>query len=277
MRAGLCRLLMLRLGSDLRALRKKLPELDRMRLQYAKAPPPPGRDESEGPAEPVDLADELVALILDLAFLEGRPPIRDRRTFNARLEENRPQLAAVAGDACALTGRILTRYQAIRRRLADITQANWIASVKDMSGHLDALVFRGFLQQVPYARLRHTDDPNQAETSMFPVHPLYRVNSPSTTAITEGKAHEVANSIQAYKPVKKSRDYRVKAQSSAGSIENLRKVNAGKIQLGMVFSGHVYLDRQGRLKHDNRKYDKVLAVAYLMDHPSSWWYARVPA
>ncbi|MCB2263718.1 MAG: ATP-dependent RNA helicase HrpA [Candidatus Thiosymbion ectosymbiont of Robbea hypermnestra] len=154
MRAGLHRLLMLRLGSDLRRLRKNLPGLDRMRLQYAKAPQPPGRDKSERPAGPVDLADELITLILDLGFLEDRPPIRDRHTFNARLEENRPRLAAVAGDVCALTERILTRYQAIRRRLADITQANWIASVKDMSGHLDALVFRGFLQQIPYARLQ---------------------------------------------------------------------------------------------------------------------------
>jgi len=39
----------------------------------------------------------------------------------------------------------------------------------------------------------------------------------------------VANSIQPYGPVKESKVYRVKAQSSAGSIENLRKVNAGKM------------------------------------------------
>jgi len=78
----------------------------------------------------------------------------------------------------------------------------------------------------------------------------------------------VANSIQTYGPVKESKDYRVKAQSSAGSVENLRKVNAGKMQFGMVFSGHVYLGREGKLKNDARKYEDVLAVAYLYGSPA---------
>jgi len=191
MRAGLRRLLMLRLGADLRTLRRNLPDLDRMRLRYtkaprpqegvAKAPLPAGREPApsvaRGPGErgakdgercllrhspqgggqgkPPDLADELVALILDLTFLENRPPIRDRQTFVSRLDQNRPRLGAVTQDVCALTGRILGRYQTIRRRLADITQVNWMDSVMDMRGHLDALVFRGFLQQVPY---RHLED-----------------------------------------------------------------------------------------------------------------------
>ncbi|WP_218068207.1 ATP-dependent RNA helicase HrpA [Candidatus Thiosymbion oneisti] len=150
MRQGLRRLLMLQLGSDLHALRKDLPELDRMRLQYAKAPQPAGENESKA----ADLADELMALILDLTFLEDRPPIRDRQTFAARLEQNRPRLASVAQDVQALTGQILTRYQAIRKRLADITQTYWTASVTDMGQHLDALIFRGFLQQVPYPHLK---------------------------------------------------------------------------------------------------------------------------
>jgi len=73
----------------------------------------------------------------------------------------------------------------------------------------------------------------------------------------------VASAIQTYGPVKKSKDYRVKAQSSAGSVENLRKVNAGKMQFGVIHSGHLHLGRAGRLKNDGKKYDKVLAVAYL--------------
>ena len=34
----------------------------------------------------------------------------------------------------------------------------------------------------------------------------------------------VANAIQTYEPVKESEDYTVKAQSSAGSLENLRRI-----------------------------------------------------
>lgn len=150
MREGLRRLLMLQLGSDLRHLRRSLPKLDRMRLRYAKAPQPPGQNESKS----ADLADELVALILDLTFLEGQRPIRDRQTFVSHLKQNRPRLGSVAQDVCALIGQILTRYQTIRGRLADITQTHWMASVTDMHGHLDALVFRGFLQKIPYRHLK---------------------------------------------------------------------------------------------------------------------------
>jgi uncharacterized protein len=83
-----------------------------------------------------------------------------------------------------------------------------------------------------------------------------------------GTFQVVANSIQTYDPVKESEEYRVKAQSSAGSVENLRKVNQGKMQFGVVYSGHVYLGREGRLKNDDNKYEDVLAVSYLYGAPA---------
>ncbi len=83
-----------------------------------------------------------------------------------------------------------------------------------------------------------------------------------------GTFQVVANSIQTYGPVKQSKDYRVRAQSSAGSVENLRKVNKGRMQFGVVYSGHVYLGREGRLKNDRKKYEDVLAVSYLYGAPA---------
>jgi len=78
----------------------------------------------------------------------------------------------------------------------------------------------------------------------------------------------VANAIQTYDPVKESKDYTVKAQSSAGSVENLRKVDSGKMQFGVVYSGHVFLGREGRLKNDTNKYGNVMAVSYLYGAPA---------
>ena len=83
-----------------------------------------------------------------------------------------------------------------------------------------------------------------------------------------GTFQVVANAIQTYGPVKESEDYRIKAQSSAGSVENLRKVDRGRMHFGVVYSGHVYLGREGLLKNDDRKYEKVLAVAYLYGAPA---------
>ena len=43
-----------------------------------------------------------------------------------------------------------------------------------------------------------------------------------------GTFQVVANGVQVYKPVKALKDYTIKAQSSAGSIENLRKVDCNR-------------------------------------------------
>jgi ATP-dependent helicase HrpA len=102
----------------------------------------------------VDLSDELVALIIDLTFTEGQPPIRDQATFEQRLTANKPRLISVAQEVCALVASILGTYQALRKRLAGITQINWMPSVLDMQAQLDALVFRGFLTAVPFEHLR---------------------------------------------------------------------------------------------------------------------------
>ena len=160
-RAGLRRLISLHLAADMRYLRNNLPGLGRMLLQYAKAPAPADSDPADsrgttkkGLGRKADLADELVALILELTFLEGQPPVRDQRSFERRLAESRPRLMTVAGEVCALAGRILEQYQTVRKRLSGITQINWMPSVMDMRVHMDALVFRGFLASVPYAHLR---------------------------------------------------------------------------------------------------------------------------
>ena len=83
-----------------------------------------------------------------------------------------------------------------------------------------------------------------------------------------GTFQVVANAVQVYGPVKAVEDFTVKAQSSAGSVENLRKTNSGKQQMSVVYSGHVYLGRNGMMKNDTKKYEDVLAVAWLYGAPA---------
>jgi TRAP transporter TAXI family solute receptor len=83
-----------------------------------------------------------------------------------------------------------------------------------------------------------------------------------------GTFQVVANAVQVFKPLKNWKKFKVKAQSSAGSVENLRKVNKGRAQMGVVYSGHVYLGRNGKLKNDTRIYNDVLAVSYLYGAPA---------
>jgi uncharacterized protein len=77
-----------------------------------------------------------------------------------------------------------------------------------------------------------------------------------------------ANGIQTYRPVQGMADYSVMAQSSAGSIYNLRKTNSGRLQMSIVYASHLWLGRNGKLKNDPRKYDNVMAVAWLYSAPA---------
>jgi TRAP transporter TAXI family solute receptor len=83
-----------------------------------------------------------------------------------------------------------------------------------------------------------------------------------------GTFQVVANGIQVYKPVKEVKEFTVKAQTSAGSVENLRKTDAGRQQMSVVYSGHVWLGRSGQMKNDAKKYKNVLAVAWLYGAPA---------
>ncbi len=83
-----------------------------------------------------------------------------------------------------------------------------------------------------------------------------------------GTFQVVANALQVYDPIKAMEDISVKAQTSAGSVENLRKTDAGKQQMSTVYSGHVWLGREGKMKNDDKKYENVLAVAWLYGAPA---------
>ncbi len=83
-----------------------------------------------------------------------------------------------------------------------------------------------------------------------------------------GTFQVVANAVQVYKPIKAAASFKVQAQSSAGSVENLRKTNSGRQQMSVVYSGHVYLGRNGMMKNDAKKYEDVLAVAWLYGAPA---------
>ncbi len=151
LRAGLRRLFMLNQAQEVRYLRRNLPGLQTMRLQYAKAAPTP-----EGWERPAaDLEQELVALIFDLTFTEDLPPVRNARQFEQRIAERKGQLMSTAQEVLEQVGVILDQYQQLRKALSAHTQINWIASLTDMRQQLDRLVYMGFLQHTPYAQLQH--------------------------------------------------------------------------------------------------------------------------
>lgn len=60
----------------------------------------------------------------------------------------------------------------------------------------------------------------------------------------------------------------VSNMASAGSVENLRRVNSRDADFGIVYSGDLYLGMNGQLTNDTRRYRNVHAVAYMFGAPA---------
>lgn len=60
----------------------------------------------------------------------------------------------------------------------------------------------------------------------------------------------------------------VSSMASAGSVENLRRVNSRDADFGIVYSGDLFLGMNGRLTNDTRRYRNVQAISYLYGAPA---------
>lgn len=60
----------------------------------------------------------------------------------------------------------------------------------------------------------------------------------------------------------------VSNMASAGSVENLRRVNSRDADFGIVYSGDLFLGINGQLTNDTRQYRNTYAVAYMYGAPA---------
>ena len=146
--AGLRRLIMLTLSEQMRYLRKQLPHLNQMRLQYAKAVKPVGLKAA------VSLEEELLTLIIDRTFLNDNPDIRLRSEFENILVEHKGNLMEFSNSSCQLVAEVLTLYQQIRKTFSATTAINYLSSIKDIQQQLDHLLYQGFLQHTAWQHLQ---------------------------------------------------------------------------------------------------------------------------
>lgn len=63
-------------------------------------------------------------------------------------------------------------------------------------------------------------------------------------------------------------DVEVSNMASAGSVENLRRVDSGEADFGITYSGDLYLGRNGKLPKDPKKYVNAQAMSYLYGAPA---------
>lgn len=62
-------------------------------------------------------------------------------------------------------------------------------------------------------------------------------------------------------------DIEVSNMASAGSVENMRRINSGEADFGITYAGDLYLGRNGLLPKDAKKYENALGMSYLYGAP----------
>ena len=155
-RAGLLRLAMLRLGKELRSVRRALGRMERPALRYLSVPaaPWPGPEEGSGAIPPaMGLADELVVRAVVECCLSEAPELRAREEFEHRLAAGAPRLAAAALAARDLAEGILDAWDEVRGARAALESRSYPESLADVDEQVAFLIHRGFIAETPLDRL----------------------------------------------------------------------------------------------------------------------------
>ena len=156
-RAGLLRLAMLRLGGELRSVRRALGRMERLSLRYFSVPAPPWPEAVEGEREAArpaaGLADELIVrAVLECCLADG-PEVRTADEFERRLAAGRPRLETTGLAARDVAERILDAWEEVRRARAALELRSYPESLADIDEQVAFLVHRGFVADTPLDRL----------------------------------------------------------------------------------------------------------------------------
>lgn len=137
---GVRALLMKRFAQQARHLRRGLPQLDRMAIDYRE----------------VDTADALkrdfAAAVFDRVFLDGQVP-RTRSEWLACCERGRAQIVEAGERLLERVSDILARGKTVRRALKGNIPLGLMDSYQDLQHQLDGLIHPGFLLSTPADRL----------------------------------------------------------------------------------------------------------------------------
>ncbi len=175
-RAGVRALLMKRFAQQARHLRRGIPELDRLAIDYRE----------------VDSADALkrdfAAAAFEEAFLDDSLP-RTRSEWLACCERGRGRVIEVGERLLERVSDILSRGRAVRRSLKGNIPLGLMDSYQDLQHQLDGLIHPGFLLSTPADRLadlpryltamerrveRLTRDPSRDQAGLAAVLPHQR-------------------------------------------------------------------------------------------------------
>jgi ATP-dependent helicase HrpA len=143
MRGGLRKLFMIQLRKEFEYVDRTLPDMERLCLYYSTI----GRCD--------DLRHNLLQAIADRAlFGDEGVDVRSREEFARRAEAGWRRLSEAASEVTDLVAQSLDVYHALDIALSNDFPPLWHESIRDMRDQLRHLVYRGFVVQTPFERLR---------------------------------------------------------------------------------------------------------------------------
>jgi ATP-dependent helicase HrpA len=143
-RRGVRRLLAMRLGETTKVVRRSLPGIQAMTLQFAMI----GSGES--------LRDDIIEAAIDRACIGDGPPPRSKEAFERCAEQARGTLSGLVDEVCARVAPALAAYQVVARLLPGAASPESSAAPwNEIRDHLARLVYPGFVSDTPWAQLGH--------------------------------------------------------------------------------------------------------------------------
>jgi ATP-dependent helicase HrpA len=145
MRAGLRRLFMLQLSSEIKQLSRLIPDLDTLTLFYS----------TIGPAQ--QMKDDLLEATADRALFDDRSPmeIRTQDDFARRAAEGWRRLSAAMREIAEPVKAALAIYADVNLRLQKTLPPAMADSVRDMTEQLRWLFAPHFILRTPWPWLKH--------------------------------------------------------------------------------------------------------------------------
>ena len=143
-RRGVRRLYALRLGETTKVVRRNLPGMQAMSVQFAMV--------GSGDA----LRDDIVAAAIDRACMKDGAAPRTKEAFERSAEQARGRLATLADEVCARVAPILAAYQEVVRLLpSSASSGPGGAPWNEIRDHLARLIYAGFVSETPWTQLGH--------------------------------------------------------------------------------------------------------------------------
>ncbi len=148
-RQGILRLCLLELQPLIKASSRSISGLTAMAMQYAVLPGDPAQPPSEA------LKSELAERAMLELIPESGGQIRTQTAFETLRDRVRTQWVAKLTEAAQLALPVLKAYQEVRSALDPTPSNSTKGAVAEIRQHLDQLMHRGTLRNIPLAQLKH--------------------------------------------------------------------------------------------------------------------------